>query len=338
MKHWDINKILPYQRRFNFINGPRSIGKTYTTQKFLLEKALYKHKQFVYVVRTKQEIQNGCFEQAFKKVCDREYKDTEFKWENDTLYYKDDYESHEVIGYCLALSNYAKLKMRSFPNVYYWLMDEYMLEDNSTAKYINGWREPDIVLSLYHTIDREEDRVTCFFLGNNTTFYNPYHLHPAFNIPQIKPGGIWTSENVLFQWALPSQELMEDKKSSKFLRMIEGTDYSRYSIEGQYIEDSTAFLEEKPGTARYVFTIIYGGKSYGIWRDISRLLVYVDEKADMSCPIRYVLDMAEHTNTTMLGKKDLYLNWLAKNFKLGNVRFVNGEVKKKAEMFIASII
>ena len=98
-KYWDIGRILPYQRRFNFINGPRSIGKTYTTQKFLIKKALNENKQFVYVVRTKQEIQSGAFEQAFEKVCDREYKDIEFKWENDTLLYKDACGCYIVLGY-----------------------------------------------------------------------------------------------------------------------------------------------------------------------------------------------------------------------------------------------
>lgn len=337
-KYWDIGRVLPYQRRFNFINGPRSIGKTYTTQKFLIKKALNENKQFVYIVRTKQEIQSGAFEQAFEKVCDREYKDIEFKWENDTLLYKDACGCYIVLGYCLALSNYAKLKMRSFPQVYYWLMDEYMLEDNSTARYINGWREPDIALSLYHTIDREEDRVTCFFLGNNTTFYNPYHLHPAFHIPQIKPGGIWTSENVLFQWVQPSEELSESKKKSKFLRMIDGTDYSRYSIGGEYIEDNESFIEDKPGNTHFVFSVVYGGQTYGVWRDNNRLLTFIDQKVDPYGRVCYALDMNEHSSHTVLSKRDPYLNWLVKDFKNGNVRFVNGEVKKKAEMFIASII
>ena len=52
MKYWDIGEILAYQRNFNFINGERSIGKSYTTLKFMIKKAIQTGCEFVYIVST----------------------------------------------------------------------------------------------------------------------------------------------------------------------------------------------------------------------------------------------------------------------------------------------
>lgn len=67
--YWDINKILPYQRNFNLINGERSIGKTYTTQKWVVGKCLEKHQQFVYLVRTQSEKKEGFSKEPLKRLC-----------------------------------------------------------------------------------------------------------------------------------------------------------------------------------------------------------------------------------------------------------------------------
>ena len=215
--YWDINKILPYQRNFNLINGERSIGKTYTTQKWVVNRCLEKHQQFVYLVRTQSEKKEGVLLTAFQKVLDKEFPGVEVSSSEETLSL-----NGETVGWCIALSESQKIKKRSFPNVYYMIFDEYMLEEGSRSMYVSGWKEPDLLLSIYHTIDREEDRVKVFMLGNNTSFYNPYHMHPAFNVQPIKQGQIWTSENVLYQWAEGSEQLKDKRASSKFGKMIAG--------------------------------------------------------------------------------------------------------------------
>ncbi len=209
-KYWDINRILRYQRNFNFINGERSIGKTYTTQKWLFNKALTTGRQFVYLCRTKTDKFNKAFSEAFEKVLDKEFPDNDIVCDNENMYSGEGDEKGRI-GYCLALSEAPDVKKRSFPKVDYIMFDEYMLEREHNFKYVTGWHEPDLLLNIYHTIDRESDRVKVFCLGNTTEFYNPYHTHKAFNIPAVEKGKIWYSDNVLFQWAEKSEELKEEK-------------------------------------------------------------------------------------------------------------------------------
>lgn len=344
-KYWNIKKILPYQRCFNLINGERSIGKSYTVEGFFLERALKKGEEFVYLVRTQDEKKKGVFEKAFSKVIAQEFANTSIETTTEEMVLKIEDENgdkieEQTLGYCLALSEAVKIKKRSFPNVKWLLFDEYMLEEKQSSGYVNGWSEPDLFLSIYHTIDRERDKVICFLLGNNTSFYNPYHMHPAFNIPNVNKGEIWYSENVLFQWAVSTEEMKEDKAKCKFLKMIDKTEYGKYAKYGNYVDDNVNFLGERTAKAKHVFAIEYEGATFGVWQDSKLGLIFIDEKYDLSCALKYALTINDHKENTMLtrNKNNNLLMWLGKNFKLGNVRFVNMRVKVRAEQAIKLIL
>lgn len=345
MKYWNIGEILAYQRNFNFINGERSSGKTYTTQKFVIKKCLEKNYQFVYIVRTQDEKKKGILESSHSKVLMNEFKSEiiEFTSEEMVKVIKD--EKGEVVekitlGYCIALSEAVKMKKKSFPKVKYLIFDEYMLEKKHGSQYVGGFKEPELLLSLYHTIDREEDRVICFMLGNNTSFFNPYHLHKAFNIPQIEKGKIWTSFNVLFQWIETSNELKTSKSNCKFLKMLDGTDYGTYAKDGNYIDDNLNFIGDLTRSCKYTMSFSYEGTSFGVYNDMKKGYVYVSDKFDKTFPISYALTTDDHNENTLLTKatKISHLNWLAHAYKNGSVKFTNMKIKLKAEKGIISIL
>lgn len=336
-KYWNIFEILPYQRCFNFINGERSIGKSYTTQKFFIDQFFKKKYEFVYIVRTQDEKKRGILAQAYKKVISKEFKEHEdnIKITNETMFFQikdgDVVKEEITMGYCLALSEVVKIKKRSFPKVKYLLFDEYMLEKKQGGQYVNGWKEPDLFLSIYHTIDREQDKVVCFLLGNNTSFYNPYHMHKAFRIPNIQKGGLWKSENVLFQWAEGNRILKEEKEKCKFLKMIDSTEYGRYAKDGEYIDDNDCFLMKLTKSAYYYMTIEFESMKFGIFNDLRNGVIFVSDKVDYNCKFVYALTLSDHSENTMLttGRGLTQLNWFSSNFKLGNVRFTDMEVKTK---------
>lgn len=337
--HWNIYEILPFQRNFNLINGERSLGKTYTCLMFVLDKCIHKGLEFMYITRTQDEKKRGALESAFKKVTANEFKEYSFVYDTEEMKLEE-MEEKRVLGYCTALTEAVKVKKKSYPNVKYMIFDEYMLEENQTSTYVNGWKEPDLLLNIYHTVDREEDRVICFMLGNNTKFHNPYHLHPAFNIPPIKKGGIWTSENVLFQYADGSANLHDLKANSKFLRMLEGTDYGKYAKDGTYIYDNYSFIEKLSTNASYSMTLEYDGNSFGVYSDLKNGAIYVSDKVDPSCKLIYALTIDDHKENTLLTRSHSFtqLKWLADNYKRGNIRFVSMEVKMKIEKGISLLL
>lgn len=334
MQYWNIHEVLPYQRNFMLINGERSIGKTYTTQKWVMEKCLKRDSQFVYIVRTQDEKNHGVFENAYKKVMMEQFPDHDLAWDNEVLTI-----DGAIKGWCLALSESQKIKKRSFPLVDYMIFDEYMIEKNSVTKYVKGFGEPDLLLSIYHTIDRDEDRVKVFMLGNNTTFFNPYHIHKAFNVKQIKKGGIWAGKNVLYQWAQATDDVKKKKAKSKFGAMIEGTEYGDFANDGKYIEDDESFIAVHPGTARYSFTIIVDGIHFGIYSGLEEGKIYVSDKADIKHPIKYALTLDDQSENVLITKvKNAHIKWFSQAIKLGLLRYESMLIKKVCERAIYSLV
>lgn len=337
--YWDMQIVLSYGKNFNLICSPRKIGKTYTTQMFLIKQAIKKGREFVYVCRTDKELQQGILKKSFAKVITEQFPDYKFKFSKEEMIVKID-NVYTTLGYCIPLSMAEEAKKNSYPLVKYMLMDEYTLPKYAENKYVSGWREPDKLLSLYQTIDADRDEVVVFLLGNNYTFYNPYHLHPAFSIPFTEEGKIWCNDNVLFQRPVVSKDLAVKKSKTKFQNMIEGTEYGDHAIDGKYIDDVPEFIEKRTGNCTYICTMSYRGYQVGVWSGMQVGRVYIDDKVQESCPLIYALTTEDHKENTMLtrNKNNAVLKWLSRNFKLGNVRFSSQEVKTRFEKGIYLIL
>lgn len=328
-KYWSPYPLLPYQRCFNFVNSVRGIGKTYGMQLFLLDRFFERGEEAVYFCRTKIEKRNGFLEKAFKKVMWKEKrfaeKSKDFKWSVDKLEYKG-----KTVCHCIALSEAIKIKNQSFPFVKWGLLDEYMLEERHERDYVHGWGEPDLLLNLYQTIDRDEDRLVVFLMGNNTNFYNPYHMHKAFRIPKIEPGKIWLSENVLFQNYSPTAELQEEKQTTKFSRMVRNTDYGSYAIDGTYQDDNEEFLAPMTGKARHICNYIYNGKTYGFYLDTPAGKAFITPKLE-DTELTFALTNEDHKENTVLtrclrgtSRHDIgFIKQLSRLYKFSNLYFTD---------------
>lgn len=338
-KYWNIKKYLPYQRNFNFIDSERSIGKTYTTLGYFFERALTKGEQFVYIVRTQDDRKEGALSEACSKVILKEYPEYKFKFSSKTVGLMEGKNEVLTLGYCIALSEANSKKRLNLPNVRWLIFDEYIVDEKDSRAYVQGWREPELFLKLYHTIDREEDRVTCFLLANNISFYNPYHLHPAFNIPKTPKNQIWKNENVLYHWTEATEQLKAEKKSSKFLRMIEGTEYGDYAINGNFVNDDDTLVEKRTGSSQLEFIFYANQNIFGVWYDRKLGKVYIDNKYNANCPFKYTFDLScKDVNAILIkGKTIPYIKWLGTQFRQKQVRFSNQEVYAKTFEFLYKI-
>lgn len=331
--YFDPRIYLPYQRNFIFINSERSIGKTYSTQGYILERCIRNHEQFVYIVRTQDEKKRGVFKSAFDKLVSIEFQDYDVRFTSEKCELVISESDTKTLGYCIALSEATKMKKINFPFVRWVIFDEYIVDERESSAYVGGWKEPDLLLKIYHTIDRERDRVIVFMLANAISFFNPYHMHPAFKIPAVERGKIWFSENVLYHWTQASERLKAIKAGNKFLRMIGDTDYGAYAVSGEYINDNASFIESIPlEISRYIMTIVYGGDSYGVWKSENGLS-YIGAHIEPLSKARYALTKQDHNENTYLvrGKNDGLIGWLMREYKRGNVRFESMEVKTRVE-------
>lgn len=335
--HWNIYDILPYQRNFNFINSRRNSGKTYTTLFYLLNEAIEKNKEFVYIVRTKSEKDKYALKRACEKTINQQYSSYNFDSDTNSLYIIEK-NVKRPLAHCIALSEENTLKNYSYPNVFYIIFDEYVIEETSRNTYYNGWDEPESFIKIYHTIDREEDRVKCFLLGNNIKFHNPYHINPIFNIPFTPQGKIWTSENVLFQNYKISTALETKSSSSKFIRMIQNSNYSDYAVTGNYTYDNNSFIKKFSGNGKYILSLELNQIIYGVKYSPQENLIYITESYDPSCNQVYALNVTNRSEGSILSKNATPLRWLATYYRNSKVRFENNKIKEILERNIIKLL
>lgn len=340
-KYWNIKRYLPYQRCFNFIDSERTIGKSYTTLGYFFERALTTNEQFVYFVRTQDELKDGALEEACSKVVINEYPEYDIKFTSKQCVLLDGKATVKTLGHCMAISMSNKRKRANLPNVKWGLLDEYIIDEKDTTKgYVSGWDEPELLLKLYHTIDREEDRLIMFFLANTLSFYNPYHMHPAFKIPPVEKGKIWTSKNVLYHQCEATAELKAEKQKSKFLDMIKDTSYGGYAVDGYFINDDTKLIDARPGSSTLKFVFYYRHDLYGVWFDRRTGLTYISNKADRNFPFRYSFDLDSEDMGAIIvrGKTAPYIKWLSYQFRHKLLRFETQEICAKTQEIIIKII
>lgn len=338
--YWDICSILPYQRTFNFVNAPRSIGKTYSTQKWLLKQAIKKYRKTVYIVRTVYEKKEMPGIQAWDKVLLREFP---AYYDNITSDSKGIYLEGRTLVHIIALSEAVKLKRLSFPNVYYIMFDEYQIEDK-TARYINGFSEPELFINIYHTIDREENRVKCFLLGNNTSYYNPYHIYPLFGLPKdpscFDGKEIWKNDLCLFNMASVSEELQREKENNKFLRGLEGTRYGDYANKGIYRDDFENNICSLGFNSRYLYTVKCGDKYFSLYNNFDKAVFTFSDSVQENCKAKIGLQKEDvKFGFRYLKTEHKFLRELLKRgYAMGTVTYTDMRVKAQVEPLLLSCL
>ena len=340
--YFNPNEFLPYQRNFILITSERTVGKTYSTQLFQLKRAIEKGERFIYFVRLQDEMKKGVFKNAYMKVVEEQFPDYDIKFTYNQcwLYSEEDDVEPRLLGVCMAISEANKQKRVNFPRCRWGLFDEYIIDEKNKNEYVTGWNEPILFLKAYHTIDREEDYLTVFMLANVIEFYNPYHLSPAFNIPPTEKGKIYLAENVLYKQVEASEELKQKKKQSKFLKMIQSTEYGQYSVKGEYSGDNIAFIEARTQRAKLKFNFDSVDNTYGVWYDENTGLVYIDDTFDKNFKLWYTFDPddMDERKTLAVGKQIYLCKWLGNRFKRGQIRWKNMDVKNKSLMAIKRMI
>lgn len=331
---WNPARTASYNCLFNFIVGNRGAGKTYGSLKRNVDKFLRSPKhnrhQFVYMRRLKEELkklttsQNGRLFDAVQ----REFPDHVLKAEGDTLWCDD-----EICGYGIALSTSSKLKSDSFPQVREIIFDEFIIDNIKTYHYL-----PDEVRKFqdaYETIARPGNDETrpdtiVWFLSNAVTINNPYFAE--FKLTPPVNGDIQRfgkTRDMLVQ-NVANEELIKRKKSTRFGKMIEGSRYSEYAYDNQWLLDDSRFVEKKTQRSVYYMSLRYMDTWLGIWFDQLQMLFYVSLDYDPQYPVQYSATTDDHQPNTMLFKRarsQPYIRHLIDAYDNGCMRYESVKLK-----------
>lgn len=325
---YDCKKTLTHNCLFNFVIGNRGGGKTFSCKKWCVDDFIKNKNEFIYLRRYETELKgnNNFFKPLLKEGL---YKAHEFEVKGNKYFI-----DGKVCGYSYPLSKAITLKSNEFPTVTKIIFDEFIIDKGSYHYLAN---EVEMFLEFYESIARMRD-VRVFFLANAITQINPYFLYFGLQLPYQT--NVVKKNDILLEM-VADDEYIEKKKKTRFGKMLEGTQYEKYSIENNFLRDKLNMIEKKGKNAKYYFTFILNDEKYGVWLDYDKYIFYLSYNIDEFNQFRYALTYEDHTENTMLLKSIQKLP-LVKNFieayKLGAVRFENVKLRNIAFEIIRLIM
>ena len=332
-KYYTCEKILSYNRIFNFVIGNRSAGKSYTFKRKCIKNFINKGEKFIYVRRYQIDIDNTApvyFDDMYQ-----EFPDYQFAYKKGEFYI-----NGEVAGYAIAVSMFLKCKSVAYPDVSMIVFDEFI---NEARDYIGGkdnpYLEPELCLNFYQSVARGygkpiRENVKFVFISNSVSIVNPYFVY--FNIDK------YLKEDTKFiktdSWVLEQvtqTEIQEEIKKSQFGKLIANTKYGSYAIDNKYYLDTDEFIEDAPKNSWYMCTVIYDNKEYALYKDRPNNIYYMNERVDKYCKLVYSLDSASHgASTRLVNRSSDFFKNLRACFENGQVRFANQRCKNALMMFL----
>lgn len=239
------------------------------------------------------------------------------------------YINDKSCGYAVSLNNVDNIKKFShlFNDTARMFMDEFQSE---TSHYCAN--EVDKFRALHKAVARGHGEmvryVPVFMCANPITILNPYYVKMGISsrlndkVKFLRGDGFVLEQGYNFAAS-------QAQKTSGFNRAFGDDAYSKFTAEAVYLNDNYAFIEKPSGFPRYIATIKYEGTEYGIKEYAEKGIVYCDDKADSTFPVRISVTTDDHqVNYVMLKKNDIFLANLRFYFERGCFRFKDLKCKE----------
>lgn len=324
--YYSYNKVKSYNAMLNFIIGERGVGKTYGSICNVIDRFLNKDKQFVYLRRYKTELKTSVpnFFDAVKN--DAKYQDVKFHVKNGKFYIND-----MLAGYSIALSTANILKSTTYDSVDTIIFDEFII-DKGNYHYLSN--EVEKTLDLIETVGRMRD-IKVYFLGNAISVTNPYFTYFDLTLPYKNDIKTFKNGLILVNY-IKNEEYRKTKKETKFGKLIEGTEYSKYAIDNEFLRDNYSFIKKKSKTSKFYYILKFNHQNYGVWIDYANFKIYISKNYDSNCPIQFTVNYLDHEEGTILLriKSTPFLKALFDYYRNGDLYFESVKIKNNLMPFI----
>lgn len=322
---WNRSKVLSYNKLFSFIVGARSIGKTYDCKKWAIDDWIRKGKKTAWVMRYRTEINEIVKANKFFEDISRSYPDYQFKIESDVGQLRkmvDGIDPKEIAWETFmsfkALSE-TSLKAISDPDVNKVIFDEFIPLPG--IRYLSN--EVERFLEYFFTIARDRE-IRAIFLGNNVSMVSPYFTYFKVKLP--REGEFAVYDEIVIE-NCKNEAFKEQMRSTRFGKLVQGTNYANYAIENQSLVDLNSFVMDRPKNARCAVRIDSQMGTMYLWtaRPAS-LFVSLVGNPDCTC---WAVDEVSHGE----GKERVdfagtfAMTLIKKHYRIGSLFFDSAEVK-----------
>ena len=322
----DINNNKP---EIYICTSNRSAGKTTWFSRYAVNKFLKNGEKFMLLYRFNYELDD---------IADKFFKDISTLFFNDATMvsksrangiYHELFIDKKSCGYAVSMNSADQLKKYShlFSDTSRILFDEFQSETNHYCP-----NEIKKFISIHTSVARGQGEqiryVPVIMIGNPVSIINPYYVELGIsnrlreNTKFLKGDG-FVLEQGFVEPDSKAQQL------SAFNRAFANNEYVAYSAQNVYLNDNKAFIEKMNGNSNYIATIKYQGNNYAVREYADKGIIYCDDKADLSYPLKITVSADQHNiNYVMLKRNDSFISILRYYFERGCFRFKNLKCKE----------
>ena len=300
----------------------RTGGKTTYFGRLVVNRFLDKREKFGLLYRYNYEL-DDCAEKFFKDIGElffNGYIMTSKKRAKGI--YHELYLNGEPCGYAVSINSADQIKKNShfFSDVKRLIFDEFQSESNTYCP-----NEIKKFISVHTSMARgqgEQNRyLPVYMLSNPVSIINPYYVELGISSRLTDETRFLRGDGFVLEQGFV-ESAADAQKSSGFNKAFSRNSYVAYSSESVYLNDNKAFVDRPQGVGRYMATLKYNGQTYGIREFAEAGVIYCDDRADETFPLKITVTTDDHElNYVMLKRNDLFLFNLRYYFERGCFRF-----------------
>ncbi len=300
----------------------RTGGKTTYFGRLVVNRFLDKREKFGLLYRYNYEL-DDCAEKFFKDIGELFFNGyTMTSKKRAKGIYHELYLNGEPCGYAVSINSADQVKKNShfFSDVKRLIFDEFQSESNTYCP-----NEIKKFISVHTSMARgqgEQNRyLPVYMLSNPVSIINPYYVELGISSRLTDETRFLRGDGFVLEQGFV-ESAADAQKSSGFNKAFARNSYVAYSSESVYLNDNKAFVDRPQGVGRYMATLKYNGQTYGIREFAEVGVIYCDDRADETFPLKITVTMDDHElNYVMLKRNDLFLFNLRYYFERGCFRF-----------------
>lgn len=300
----------------------RTGGKTTYFGRLVVNRFLDKREKFGLLYRYNYEL-DDCAEKFFKDIGELFFNGyTMTSKKRAKGIYHELYLNGEPCGYAVSINSADQVKKNShfFSDVKRLIFDEFQSESNTYCP-----NEIKKFISVHTSMARgqgEQNRyLPVYMLSNPVSIINPYYVELGISSRLTDETRFLRGDGFVLEQGFV-ESAAGAQKSSGFNKAFARNSYVAYSSESVYLNDNKAFVDQPQGVGRYMATLKYNGQTYGIREFAEAGVIYCDDRADETFPLKITVTTDDHElNYVMLKRNDLFLFNLRYYFERGCFRF-----------------
>lgn len=239
------------------------------------------------------------------------------------------YLNQRPCGYAVTLNNAEQVKKYShyFSDVSCILMDEFQ---SATNHYCPDEIRKFIIIhtSMARGFNQQVRYLPVYMLSNALSMLNPYYSALNISSRLHKDTKFLKGKGFVLEHTI-NDSAKEAMLSSGFTQAFLNNEEVQSSLENIYLDNNLAFVQKPSGKSRYICTIAYNGKNYGIYEYAKEGFLYCSTSYDESYPTKIAITTSDHNvNYVMMNRESFLLSNLRSIFQKGCFRFQNLQCKE----------